>query len=86
MVQSSQSNWKQKLITQIAENEFLIEGYSQYARLKFENDHSILTSVEFSNGPLLHIGDNFLGHGKIYEINLIENDEENYMIFKIKVQ
>ena len=86
MNQLSQYNNKQRLITQINSKEFLIEGHSESAKLKFENDPSNASYVEFQNGPILMIGDNFLGHGKSKNIQTINDGRDTgYMMIKISI-
>jgi len=79
------SDSKQRLITQIGDKDFLIEGYSEYLRLRFEVDPTDPNYVEFENGPILQLGDNFLGHGKIKSIHTINDGKDGYMMVKISV-
>jgi hypothetical protein len=82
--QPIKSRYNQKrTITQISDSEYLIEGESDYGRLGFEIDPSMLTYVDFEGGPFLHIGDNFWGKGKIMEIQTIDSGRDGYMIIKI---
>lgn len=76
---------KQYIITQISENEFLLEGYNNNIILKSENYDLNLISAKLSSGLMIHIGDNFLGYGKINEINLIDSEKDDYIMLKLKV-
>ena len=84
MNQHTKSRYNQKrTITQISDTEYLIEGESDYGRLGFEIDPSMLTYVDFEGGPFLHIGDNFWGKGKISEIQNIDSGRDGYMMIKV---
>lgn len=85
MNQLCRSNSKQRLITQIDNNAFLIEGYTDWTRLKFETDPIEANYAEFENGPILQLGDNFLGHGKIKNILIINDGKDGYMMIKVLI-
>lgn len=68
--------------TQINEDQFLIEGDSDNTKIGGESEYAI-SYIDFDCGPLVHIGHNFLGRGKIIGIDLIDSDKTNYIIAKI---
>ena len=87
MSQHIKSRYSQKrTITQISDSEYLIEGESDYGRLGFEIDPSMLTYADFEGGPFLHIGDIFWGKGKILEIQTIDSGRDGYMIIKVVLE
>lgn len=73
----------QRIISQIGEKEYLIEGSSNWARFGCQYDPSQLTSAQLDGGPFLLVGDSFLGKGRISAIQHIESDQENYFILKV---
>lgn len=81
----SKKNNNTRIITQIGEKEYFVEGHSDWARFGCQFDPSFITSAEMCGGPFLLVGDSFLGKGKIASIQNIESDQENYIILKITV-
>jgi hypothetical protein len=75
-----------RTVTQVSDNEYLIEGESEYGRLGFEIDLSILTYADFEGGPFLHIGHDFFGKGKITEIQTIDSGKDGYMMIKVSLE
>jgi hypothetical protein len=75
-----------RLITQIQDSEYLVEGESDYARLGFEIDDANLTFAYLENGPFLHIGDNFLGKGKIAALQNIDSGKDGYIMIKVVLE
>lgn len=73
---------KQLTFTSISDNQFLIEGYSDKVKIGGESEYSI-SYVDFYNGPLVHIGHDFLGRGKITNIDLVDTSTIDYIIVKI---
>lgn len=73
---------KKLTFTQINDNQFLIEGNSDKARVSGESEYAI-SYIDFDCGPLLHIGHGFLGRGKIVGIDLVDNDNRDYIIVKV---
>ena len=87
MSQCIRSNAKNKrIITQISDDEYLVEGESDYARFGCESDLSNLTYANLEGGPFLHIGDSFLGKGKIIQIQNIDSERDGYIIIKVSLQ
>lgn len=74
-----------RIITQISENEYLIEGEAGWARFGCQFDPSVITSANIDGGPFLLVGDSFLGKGKISSIQNLDSEKENYIIVKISL-
>ena len=72
-----------RVITQIGENEYLVEGESDWARFGCQSDISIITSANLEGGPFLIVGDSFLGKGKISAIQNIDSGRDGYIIIKV---
>lgn len=88
MSQCSQPNLKNKntrVITQIGEKEYLLEGTSDWVQLGCQFDTSFITSAKLEGGPFLLVGDSFLGKGSISSIQHINHDQDGYVILKIKL-
>jgi len=86
MSQCLRSKEKNKrIITQIGEYEYLIEGESDWARFGCQSDISIITSANLDGGPHLLVNDSFLGKGRITNIQNIEIEQENYFVLKITI-
>jgi hypothetical protein len=84
MSQCLQSKNKNKrIITQIGEHEYLIEGASDWAKFGCQSDISIITSANLDGGPFLLVGDSFLGKGKISSIQNIDSGRDGYIIIKV---
>lgn len=75
---------QQLTFTQINIDQFLIEGIANKIKIGGENEYAI-TYLDFENGPLIHLGHNFLGRGQITNIELIEPDNIDYIIAKITI-
>jgi hypothetical protein len=74
-----------RIITQISENEYLLEGQSDWARFGCQTDPSIITSANLDGGPFLLVNDSFLGKGRITQIQNIESEIEDYFVLKITI-
>lgn len=72
-----------RIISQVGEKEYLLEGEADWARFGCQFDPSFITSANLDGGPFLLVGDSFLGKGRIASIQNIENDQEGYFILKI---
>jgi hypothetical protein len=72
-----------RIITQISEKEYLVEGNSDWIRLGCQFDPSVITSINMDGGPFLLVGDSFLGKGQISGLYHIQNDIDNYYIIKV---
>ena len=76
---------KRITLTQINDNQFLIEGQSEKTRIVGETEYSI-SFVDFDNGPLLHIGKDFLGMGTTKYIEIIDSENPNHIIIKVTIE
>ena len=76
-------NKNKRIITQIGEYEYLVEGESDWARFGCQFDPSIITSANLDGGPFLLVGDSFLGKGSISAIQNIDSGEDGYIILKV---
>jgi hypothetical protein len=72
-----------RVITQISENEYLVEGESDWARFGCQSDISVINSANLDGGPFLLVGDSFLGKGKISAIQNIDSGRNGYIIIKV---
>lgn len=72
-----------RVITQVSEKEYLLEGTSDWVKFGCQFDTSFITSANLEGGPFLLVGDNFLGKGKISSIQHIDNNQDGYVILKI---
>lgn len=74
-----------RVITQVGEHEYLIEGQSNWARFGCQIDPSVITYASLDGGPNLLVGDSFLGKGKISHIEHLDSGMDDYMILKIRL-
>ena len=72
-----------RIITQIGEHEYLVEGESDWAKFGCQSDISIITSANLDGGPFLLVGDSFLGKGRISAIQNIDSERDGYIIIKV---
>lgn len=72
-----------RTVTQINDNQFIVEGDTGFLRIGFEVDPSSPTYVDFEGGPFLHIGHDFFGKGRVTEIQIIDGDKKDYAIIKV---
>jgi hypothetical protein len=75
-----------RIITQISEDEYFIEGESDWIKFGCQFDPSFVTSANLDGGLYLLVNDSFLGKGKITHIHNIETDRENYFLLKITIK
>lgn len=76
---------KKLIFTQINDNQFLIEGNADKTKIGGESEYSIIY-VDFYHGPLIHVGNDFLGRGRITAIDIIDTNKPNYIIIKISLE
>ncbi len=74
-----------RIITQIGEKEYLVEGQCDWVKFGCQFDESFITSANVQGGPFLLVGDSFLGKGRICNIQNIVCDKQDYIILKITV-
>lgn len=70
------------IITQINDNQFLVEGIPNRTKLGGESE-DLISYIDFDGGPMVHIGADFLGRGRVCHIEIIETENTNYLITKI---
>lgn len=69
-------------VTPIKEDQFLVESNYQSLKVIGENEYSI-TFIEIDDGPILHIGKDFLGMGNIIGLEIIDTETSDYIIVKV---
>lgn len=74
---------RKRTVTQINDNQFIVEGDTGFLRIGFEVDPSSPTYVDFEGGPFLHIGYDFFGKGLVTEMQIIDGDKKDYAIIKV---
>jgi hypothetical protein len=62
----------------------LVEGEIEFAKFGFQADDVNLNFADIGGGPLLHIGQDFLGRGKIKKIEKLKHFN-NYILLKITI-
>ena len=75
-----------RTITQISDNEYLVEGETDWIRLGCQFDLSFITSANIDGGPFLLVGDSFLGKGRIVGLQNLSQDNCNYFIIKVSIE
>lgn len=75
-------NDRKRIINQISEYCFLIEGKSQYVKWSITDPPK---TVEFENGPKLVLGNDFYGKGKIIKIEPAEAEDESNKAVKVTI-
>jgi hypothetical protein len=75
-----------RIVTQIGEKEFILEGYSNKTKICSEFDENFPYKIELEGGPLIHTGLDFFGQGKVRNLQLIDSDKEDYIILKINLE
>lgn len=74
-----------RVITQIGEYEYLVEGEAEWARFGCQFDPSVITSANLDGGPFLIVGDSFLGKGNIAAIQNLDTEKDGYFILKVSL-
>jgi hypothetical protein len=74
-----------RIVTQIKDDQFLVEGNTDFIKLVFEFDENNLNLADIDGGPFLHIGCDFFGKGAIKTIEKLSFNNEGYFIFKITI-
>lgn len=76
---------QKRTVTQINDNQFIVEGETTYGRLGFEHDPFDLTYVDFEGGPFIHINYDFFGKGVVRHIQRIDTEKADYLIIKVTI-
>lgn len=84
-VPHNKHNKNTRIITQIGEHEYLVEGESDWARFGCQYDPSVITSAQLDNGPFLLVNDSFLGKGTISHIQNIDTEQADYFVLKVTI-
>jgi hypothetical protein len=79
---TDKQNNKQITVTQIKDNQFLVEGRYDTMKMVGENEYCI-SYIDIEDGPFLHVGKDFLGMGTILRLEPIDSSRDNYMIIKV---
>jgi len=69
-----------RVIKEIEENCFIMEGKSQYLKWSISNPPN---SVEFDKGPKLIIGNDFYNKGKINKLEPIKSEDSSNKAVKV---
>lgn len=80
----TQHKRKIRTVTQIAHNQYLVEGEIDVARFGCVVD-PIINYVDIDGGPYLEVGKDFFGKGRITQIQNIDTDKEGYLIIKVTI-
>ncbi len=72
-----------RIVTQIREDQFLIEGDIECAKFGFQVDETNLNFADIHLGPFLHIGQDFFGRGRIKKIEKIDSNKNNSFMLKV---
>lgn len=70
------------IFSQIKDNQFLIESRDTTIKIGGENEYAI-SYIDFDGGPLIHLGTDFLGRGKVSHIEIIDTENSKYLMCKI---
>jgi hypothetical protein len=75
-----------RIVTQISEKEFILEGYSKRTKICSEFDEGFPYKIELEGGPFIHTGLDFFGKGRVRLLELIDSDKLEYIMLKITVE
>ena len=76
---------KKLVFTQINDSQFLIESDSNKIRIGGESEYAI-SYIDFDSGPLIHVGNDFLGRGKIVNIDIVDSDQPDHIMVKVSIE
>jgi len=82
----TQGCFPNRVVTQINDKEFILEGFSKKTKICAEFDDGFPYHINLEGGPFIHIGLDFFGKGKVKNLQLINNDRPNYIILKIVLE
>ena len=80
---STQGCFPNRVVTQINDKEFILEGISKKTKICSEFDDGFPYHIDLEGGPFIHVGFDFFGKGKVKTLQLIDNDKPNYIMLKI---
>lgn len=72
-----------RIVTQIGNKEYILEGFSENTKICSEFDENFPYKIELEGGPLVHSGLDFFGKGIVKSLQLIDNNNPNYIMLKI---
>lgn len=81
-----QGCYPNRVVTQISDKEFILEGLSKKTKICSEFDELFPYHIELEGGPFIHTGLDFFGKGKVKSLQLIENDKPDYIMLKILME
>jgi len=79
----TQGCFPNRVVTQINEKEFILEGISKKTKIGSEFDDGFPYYIDLEGGPFIHVGLDFFGKGRVKTLQLIDNDKPNYIMLKI---
>lgn len=82
----TQGCYPNRVVTQISDNEFILEGHSKKTRICSEFDENFPYKIDLEGGPFIHTGLDFFGKGRVKSLQLIENDKPDYIMLKITLE
>lgn len=65
---------------------YTMEGKSHYYRAGMNNDNTEIAYVDFEGGPILHVGDDFNGYGKILSFVIEKDAPKDHFKVRIEVE
>lgn len=75
-----------RIVTQINDDQYLIEGETDFARFGFQVNENYLNFADIQGGPFLHIGQDFFGKGHITQIEKVDSAKDGYIILKVTLK
>lgn len=73
------------LLTQVQDHQYIIESHSDKIKIVGENEYSV-SCIDIDNGPLIHLGKDFLGRGVVGSIELIDTNNSELFMVKVTLQ
>lgn len=72
-------------VSQIGNNEYLIEAITDEAKFVSETGEHDLSVVDIKNGPKIVVGKDFFGHGFVDRISLLRSNPSLPLLLKVKL-
>lgn len=72
-------------VSQISNNEYLIEAITDEAKFVSETGEHNLSLVDIKNGPRIVVGKDFFGHGFVDTISLLRANPSLPLLLKVKL-